>query len=97
MLKMCGESIDKALEYIFQASLNDERFLSIWKKANVVPIHKKGDKFCTKIFKRIIYNRIFEYLIKNNLIAKNQFGFKPRDSCINQLLPITHDIMTASR
>ena len=44
MLKMCGKSIDKALEYIFQASLNEERFLSVWKKANIVPIHKKGDK-----------------------------------------------------
>ena len=41
MLKMWGESIRKALEYIFRVSLNDERFSSEWKKANVVPIHKK--------------------------------------------------------
>ena len=47
---------------------------------------------CTKIFERIIYNRIFEYLIENNLITYNQSGFKPGDYCINQLLSITHDI-----
>ena len=32
------------------------------------------------------------FLIKNKLIATNQSGFKPVDSCINQLLSITHDI-----
>ena len=29
MLKMCGESILKPLEYIFRASLNDEMMLSV--------------------------------------------------------------------
>ena len=27
----------------------------------------------------------------NNLLAPNQSGFKPGDSCINQLLSITHE------
>ena len=31
-------------------------------------------------------------LIKNHPITENQSGFKPGDSCINQLLSITHDI-----
>ena len=29
---------------------------------------------------------------ENKIITKNQFGFKPGDSCINQLLSITHEI-----
>ena len=45
-----------------------------------------------KIFERIIYYRIFEYLIKNDQIAEKLSGFQPGDSCINQLLSITHDI-----
>ena len=68
-----------------------------------MPIHKKDDKqivknyrlvsllpICAKILERIIYNRIFEYLIENNLITEN----KPEsgDPWINQLLSITHDI-----
>ena len=28
-------------------------------------------------------------------ISKNQFGFQPGDSCINQLLSITHEIFTS--
>ena len=75
------------------------------KKANVVPVHKKGDKqvlktyrpvsllsICGKIFERLIYNNLFEYFIKNNLISQNQSGFKPGDSCLNQLISITHEI-----
>ena len=44
MPNVCCEFIHKSLEYLFRASLNDKRFLSEWKKANVVPIHKKDDK-----------------------------------------------------
>ena len=75
------------------------------KKANVVPVHKKGDKqmlknyrpisllpIAGKIFERLLYDRMFEFFIANNLISKNQSGFRPGHSCINQLLSITHEI-----
>ena len=32
------------------------------------------------------------FFIENELISSNQSGFKPGDSCINQLLSITHEI-----
>ena len=35
---------------------------------------------------------MFEFFIENNLISQHQSGFKPGDSCINQLLSITHEI-----
>lgn len=41
MLKNSGESVHKPLEYIFGASINNERFLSKRKKANVATIHLK--------------------------------------------------------
>ena len=31
-------------------------------------------------------------MLENNLVSPNQSGFKPGDSCINQLLSITHEI-----
>ena len=68
-------------------------------------VHKKGDKqifkkyrpvsllpICGKIFKRLIYNNLFEYFIKNDVISQNQSDFKPGDSCINQLISVTHEI-----
>ena len=45
-----------------------------------------------KIFERLIYNSLFDFFIANELISPNQSGFKPGDSCINQLLSITHKI-----
>ena len=38
-----------------------------------------------------IYN-LFEYFIENDLFSQNQSGLKPGDSCINQLISITHEI-----
>ena len=39
-----------------------------------------------------MYNNLFEYFIENDLISQNQTGFKPGDSCINQLISITYEI-----
>ena len=35
---------------------------------------------------------MFGFFIENDLISQHQSGFKPEDSCINQLLSITHEI-----
>ena len=35
---------------------------------------------------------MFEYFIENDLISRNQWGFENADSCIKQLLCITHEI-----
>ena len=41
MLKICGESILKPLELIFKSCIESGKFPIKWKKANVVPVHKK--------------------------------------------------------
>ena len=35
---------------------------------------------------------MFKFFTENSLISQNQSGFKPGDSCTNQLLSITHQI-----
>ena len=77
------------------------------KKTNIVPVHKKRDKqilknyrtvvsllpTCGKSFlERLIYNNLLEYFIDNDLISQNQSGFKQENSCLNQLISITHEI-----
>ena len=47
---------------------------------------------CGKKFERLIFNVMFRFLNKNNLISSNQSGFRPGDSSIYQLLSITHEI-----
>ena len=71
----------------------------------MVPVHKKGDKkiiknyrpisllpITGKIFQRLLYDRMFEFFIANNLISKTQSGFRAGDSCINHLLSVTQEI-----
>ena len=43
-----------------------------------------------KIFERIIYNSLFSFLNERDRICQNESGFRPDNSCINQLLSIVH-------
>ena len=75
MIKLCGISISKPLEIIFQNCLRSGKFPpSESKKANVVPTFKKGDKRCIKnyrpvfllsvsgkVFVRLLYNKMFSF------------------------------------
>ena len=38
---------------------------------------------------------MFSFFLANNLLAPNQCGFKPGDSCINHLLSIAHEIYSS--
>ena len=80
----------------------------MWKLANVITIFKKGYKqliknyrsisllpICGKIFEKIIINNLYNYLNTNNLITKNQSGFRPGDSTTNQLLYLVNEIHLA--
>ena len=104
MIKLCGNSICKPLSINFNDFLKGEKFPSDWKKAHVVPVHKKGDKqclkncrpisllpICSKIFERLICNKLFNFFTDNELISPGQSGFRPGDSCVKQLLAITHE------
>ena len=87
------------LTYLCKQSLETATVPRIWKKANVVPIFKKGSKFSAgnyrpisltcitgRICESIIKDRIVEHLASNNLILPSQFGFLKRKSCVLNLL-----------
>ena len=69
------------------------------------PVHKKGYKqlisnyrpisllqILAKVFEKIIFEKLYLYFEENNFITKNQSGFRPEDSCTNQLLSLVHEI-----
>ena len=95
MLKVSQKSILKPLKLIFENCLRARLFPDQWRKANVVPIHKKGDKqlienyrpvsllpICVKVFECLIFNSLFNYFIENNLLSPHHSGFIPGDSCV---------------
>ena len=81
MIKLFGISICKTLEIIFQNCLRSGKFPPEWKKANVVPTFKRGDKqciknyhpvslfpVCGKVFERLLYNNMFSFFPENSLV-----------------------------
>ena len=74
-------------------------FPNLWKKANLAPVHRKGEKYVIKnyhpvslipifekIIERLIFNSLFKYIDENGLLNSNHSGFHWFDSCVNQLL-----------
>ena len=108
MLLLCSTSVIKPLSIIFRNCISTGIFPNTWKKANIIPIYKKGNKqliknyrpvsllpICSKIFERLIYNSVFQFLDERKLLNPNQSGFRPGDSCTLQLISITHNIYSA--
>ena len=108
MIKICDKSLLKPLILLFQNSAKLSYFPDIWKRSNIIPVHKKNDKQLVKnyrpisllpifgkIFEKIIFNKIYHFLLEERLLNPNQSGFRPSDSCINQLLTITHKTFKA--
>ena len=108
MIKLCGDHLLVPLKIIFDNILETGTFPDQWKEANVTPVHKKKDKqlitnyrpisllpILAKVFEKIIFKNLYNYLISNNLITKNQSGFRPGDSASNQLISLVNEIHAA--
>ena len=108
MLRLCDNSVVLPLKLIFYNILKTSSYPDLWKLANVTPIFKKKDKqiiknyrpisllsICGKIFEKIVFDTIYSHLNANNLITKNQSGFRPGDSTTNQLLYLVNEIHEA--
>ena len=108
LLKEAAPSIYKPLTKLFNLSLSQKQFPSIWKEAHVTPLHKKGEEnlcnnyrpisllSCTgKIMERVIFKHVFNFFRDNLVISANQSGFMPGDSTVNQLLSLYHEFSLA--
>ena len=67
---------------------NDKQNINNYRPVSLLPI-------CGKIFEKIIFNNIYKFLDNENLLNPNQSGFRPSDSCVNQLTAINHEIFSA--
>ena len=53
LIKICDDAIVEPLCMIFERCIETSIYLSSWKKANVVPIHKKGGRQCKNNYRPI--------------------------------------------
>ena len=90
MIKDSAPVIAGPLTHIINQSLSSGLFPNTWKEAKITPTHKSGsfsnfDNFrpisilpaISKIMEKIIHRQIMNYLNKNKLLTKFQFGFRP--------------------
>ena len=103
--KICDKAIVKPLSIIYKNSIDTGIFPDLWRKSNIIPVHKKANKLLLQIYRavsllpilgkileKILFTSTSEYLQENNVLRKNQSGFRPYDSCELQLLSIFHEI-----
>ena len=90
-LKKTYAGIIAPIVYIINLSLSTGTVPNAMKQAKVVPIYKNsGSKeimknyrpvsllpVISKVLERIVYNRLFEYLVKHKLLHTSQYGFQP--------------------
>ena len=108
MLKDAGSTIVPSLCKLINKSLAQCKFPTGWKKANIIPIHKKDDKSTvsnyrpisllttlSKIMERIVFKHVYNFCHINKLITEHQSGFRPKDSTINQLAFLYHTFCQA--
>lgn len=105
LLKLTAESMATPFANLFSRSLQEATFPNSWKDANLSPVQKSSfanekTNFrpisllaCpSKVMERIVFNTMYEYFIANDLLIKENSGFKKNDSTINQLVHIVHNI-----
>ena len=96
------------LSRIINESLLQGVYPSLWKFANVIPIFKKDDRqskvnyrpvsllaCLSKISEKIVFIRLYNFLLDINFLNPFQSGFRPGDSTVNQLILITSKIYEA--
>ena len=99
LLKSISNNITERLVYICNLSLSDGIFPNELKLANVLPLFKADDPFVfnnyrpvsllcilAKVFEKIMYNRLIDFLDIYKIIVENQFGFRKMHSSYMALM-----------
>ena len=91
--KTIKNKISKPLTLIINQMLESGIFPDSLKIAKIIPLYKKGNinsitnyrpisllPTLSKVFERVIFNRLYLYLDYNNLLSEEQYGFRANHS-----------------
>lgn len=91
--------------HVFNLCLESGVFPSVFKKALVHPIYKSGDRYSvnnyrpiavlttfSKILEKILSKRLLNYLNSQDIIARNQYGFRSGKSTEDAVLELTNTV-----
>ena len=105
---MVANEISYPLKLLFNKSLANGSVPDELNIAKVVPIYKKDSPECfgnyrpvsvlpclSKILERIVYNRTYDFLTKNEILYKQQYGFRSNHSTYMAVLDFVNNISDA--
>ena len=108
LLKNIISCICEPLSRIINMCIDSATFPDKMKIAKVCPIYKSGskDEFTnyrpisilpsfSKVFERIIANRITSYIEKNDILAKSQYGFRKKHSTYMAIMQLYEKVSEA--
>ena len=97
--------ISPVLAKIFQTSLDKGIVPSDWKKANIVPLFKKGDErqafryrpvsatsVSCKVLEHVVHVSVINCFLLHDIPCDNQHGFETKYSCKTQLISVLQSI-----
>ncbi len=101
------EHFSKPLTFIINQSIREGIFPDCLKIAKIVPIYKTGDKslisnyrpisvltFFSKVFEKIMYNYVLDFINTHNILYKFQFGFRKQHSTSHAIITLVERINT---
>ena len=108
ILKQSIHIIANPLTNIINESFSAGIFPDQLKIAKVRPIFKNGDKSefsnyrpisvlpsFSKIFEKLMYNRLMSYLLKHSVLYEHQYGFRPKHSTLLAITEMTEKVTQA--
>ena len=106
LLKELKPALVKPLSILFNISLSEGAFPEIYKKSDVVPLHKSKCKtllnnyrpisllpVLSKILEKIVYKRVYSFLEQNRSLYVSQYGFRAKHSCENAITELCSNVV----
>ena len=108
LMKKSMESIALPMAEMFNSMIRSGIFPNDLKMAKVIPLYKSGDSSLftnyrpisqlpafSKVFERLIYNRLHSFLEKYNILFTSQYGFRKISSTEHATLELIDSVINA--
>ena len=105
ILKELHHEIAPILTLVFNLSLETGVVPLDWRRADLVPVYKKGSKskacnyrpisltcIASKLLAHILVSNIMSHFDDNTLLSQYQHGFRSKHSCLSQLISFTEEV-----
>ena len=106
--KQCFKNFIKPLTALINRSFREGIFTTELKRAKVVPIYKAGDKslinnyrpisilsFYSKVFEKLMYNKLYNFIETNDILYAHQFGFRRGHSTQQAIISLIDKVTKA--